>query len=463
MGGVLLIAAGTAYSCARPTPAVSSATPQATATVAAASDLDLAVVDFKGLLKNHPDYQKLQQMDEHIRDMQQETEMIPVRGAKNQQAKLRQTMEDELAKAHAELNAEKAAVESQLQSLSKTLGAQMQAEVNRLQAEANAQVKKKISELAPSAAGPMTPPDTGGQTAKKYWENLNLMRSRALMARKLELEKALSAHVEAERGRLDAQLASYEDQVRGKYQEELVNLNLKLRLAKDDAEQKKLDERNHAIQSEIDKAKAAKRAECDSEFKSFYAGEKAKFDSEYSAYQKKVDSEVRQKAGAPPVEDAHTPARTPSKEPPAQVKAEIAKMQVQMKAELEAKSAQLRARMEGEQRVAVERLKGKQAQIQARLKAVEQRLLATMKDRNLFLDKDTKLKLTNLEKQLTKAKDERKQLYNSMAEDINKAVGSVASKQKVGMVLGEVYYAKPDLPDLTDLSMVSLKQLGSNK
>jgi len=31
------------------------------------------------------------------------------------------------------------------------------------------------------------------------------------------------------------------------------------------------------------------------------------------------------------------------------------------------------------------------------------------------------------------------------------------------MVLGEVYYHKPDMVDLTDLSMVTIKQLGSKQ
>ena len=436
---------------------VEAQTPSATTTPSAQAELQIGVVDFKQLIGNHPEYEKLKQMQDHIRQLEQEKQILPTLNLKKDQLHAQETMKRELDKAHSELEAERAAVESQMHGLSSALSGQMQAEVARMQAEANRTLQDYVKQVHPASAAP--PPDMGGQDIKSYNENLALMVQRSLMARKLELDKAMSSTVEAERGKLDSQLAAYEDSVRGKYQEELVNLNLKVRLAKDEEEQKKLEERIRAIQGEIEGAKQAKRAESEGEFQKFYKGEKARFDSEMGAYKSRVDAEVRAKIGLPPVPKAH-PTAAAQQGPPPEIKAKIQEMEARMKSQLASKQAELKARMEGEQRAAVDRLKGKQADIQARLKKVQQDLMDTMSSHSKFMDKETKAKMEKLEANLKKAKDEHKQLFLSMSGDISKAVGGVADKQKVPMVLGEVVYSNTGtIPDLTDLSMVAVKQL----
>ncbi|CAM9753159.1 unnamed protein product, partial [Phaeothamnion confervicola] len=267
-----------------------TATPAAKA--AAPGELDLAVVDFKQLMKNHPDFEKLQQMEQHIAEMEQEKEVLPLTEKRIGQLEARKKMEAEYKKARAELEAEKSAIDAQLHALASSLGSQMQAEGLRMKAQADAQLKDMIKKLGPEAVTPM---DTGGRTPKEYGGDLGLLRSKALMARRLELEKVMANSITAERARMDSELSKYEDSVRSKYQQELVNLNLKLRMAKDDDDQKKTEARVHEIQEEIDKAKNAKRSELDNSFKSYYADQKGKFDKDFAAYGQKVDDEVRVK------------------------------------------------------------------------------------------------------------------------------------------------------------------------
>jgi hypothetical protein len=439
---------------------IPSASPSATADVASTPvKLDLAVVDYKELLKQHPSYDKLKDIDEQIKLLEKEKEFLPYKSRGKAQAEARKTMEAEFAKARAQLEAEKSAVEGQLQGLASSMSGQMAAEGARLKAEAEATLRQYQQQVAPPQP---TAADIGNQSIREYMENLSIMRSQKMTAKRLELEKSMGNAVDAERARLDADAAAFEDSLRAKRQDELVNLNLKVRLAKDDTEQKAVREQIDAINNELDAAKQSKRGESEGQFKAFYSEQKGRMDSEIAAYEAQLNKEIDAKAGIRRQELASkAPAQTPNGPPP-DVAAKIEKMRAEMNASMQAKQAQLKARMESEQASATARLRAKQEEIAAHLKVIQDGLMKNLADRAKFMDKETKVKMDQVEKNLTKAIDERKALFKSMSEEINKAVGDVATKQKIAMVIGDVYLnLDKAYPDLTDFSMVAVKQLRS--
>ncbi len=438
-----------------PTPS-SSSSPGA---VGAPVKLDLAVVDYKELLKQHPSYDKLKDIDEQIKLLEQEKQFLPLKSRGDAQASARKTMEAEFRKATSEVEAEKAAVEGQLQGLASSMSGQMEAEAARLKAEAEAELGKMQQQASPVQPNRA---DQGNQSVQEYMENLSIMRSQKMTAKRLELEKSMGNAVDAERARLDADAAAFEDSLRAKRQDELVNLNLKVRLAKDDAEQKVVREQIDAINNELDAAKQSKRGESEGQFKAFYSEQKGRVDGEIRAYEAQLNKEIDSKVGIRRQELANKPAAPAPTGPPPDVQAKLEKMRAEMNASMQAKQAQLKARMEGEQAQATARLRAKQEEIRERLKVIQEGLMKNLADRSKFMDKETKVKLDQVEKNLVKAKDERKALFKSMSEEINKAVGDVATKQKIAMVIGDVYLnLDKAYPDLTDFSMVAVKQLRS--
>lgn len=426
--------------------------------------LKLAVVDYKVLIKAHPDFDKLQQLDEQLRLLEGQKAQVE-REAKS---KLFDNAKDKMAKAVAEgrskLEAEKAAIESELANLSAHLGQQMAAEMQGLQAGYEAQIKKKIEELTGGARpeAPSAPDLNQSMNAqdKEFMENLGLIRERNLAARRLELEKRLTSELEAERSRLDAELGAYEDQLNAQYQSEKLNLQLQVQNSADEEERKAAEARLGEISNEIADKKQARRAEIDSGFGSFRSEKQQAVQSELATYQRELDSEVRQKMVG---RGGHSPA---PQTPPAaanvdrEIKDRIAQVQASLQAELESKKAALRSRMEAESATARTRLEAKQKEVEAQIYAAEERIKKEMEKRMSELPDELKKQLEGVNKQIEEVTAQRDSLYEQMRGDLNAKVEKVAVQQKVPMVIGD-FVVNRTCEDLTDRAMVAVKQMES--
>ena len=97
------------------------------------------------------------------------------------------------------------------------------------------------------------------------------------------------------------------------------------------------------------------------------------------------------------------------------------------------------------------------------MQALQKKMMQDLEDRGKYMSKETKAKLADVEKKLTKAKEDREALVKSMKSEIEKAVGDVAVKKNVPMVIGAVVLNLDTTTnqDLTDLSLLAVKQLRS--
>jgi len=453
-------------------PAVHAQTP----TPAAAEGFHIAVVDYQSLLKNHPEFEMLKQLDEQLASLKEDRDLAPLMDQKDARRQLIDKMQKEVEKAKAEMEAEKSRLEGEMAGLSASLQGAMEAELNRVKGGYDSEIealvdkyRKKMAPPTPASRPDAAVSDSAPVSVSQYQEGLLLVRQRNLTARRLELEKSIRGEIEAERARFDQQMAATEDQIAGKYQEEKLNLQLKLQVTQDEAEQQKLQDRLSAISEEISSQKSARRAELEAGFSEFRNKKNAEFESQLASYKSRLDEEVASKVRGwrPPERPPQQPKPqqpAPAQGPPPamqkEIEAKIAQARADINAKMAAKKAELEGAMQAKAAQARDQIMAKQAEVQKRLKETEEELKALFEEKKKTLSAKTKQKVAALDKQIEKVQKERDALYDRMIADINKVVAGVAEKKEVPMVIGQVIYNRT-CQDLTDFSMVGVKQLGS--
>lgn len=417
---------------------------------------EVAVVEAEKLLQLHPDYENLRRLEQEIRDLEVKQEEIPKEAFAKVRNKGQSTMEKAYSQAKAEMEAEQAAISGEMDGLARALQLQMSSELNEIKARLDGELQESIRKVQ-GTQDPLKQNDVGNTDMGEYGENLKLVAGRTLAARRLELEKASQSELTAERNRLDQELASFEDEVGARYQEEKLNLQLKMQNNPGEEVEKTTRARLNAIDDEISAAKTTKRQEVDSTMEAFRQKKQAAFDSEIAALEVSIRQEmtvkVAQKQGQPIPRPGGAPV-------PEEVKAKITAAQARMEGEMATRKAELQARMKQKENEARARLKAKADQIQERLSALNTQLQKQFAGRTDFLDKATKAKLEQVKQDLEKARADRKQVFDKMLADLEKAVGKVAEKKDIPCVVGQ-FVVNNDLTDLTDLSMVEVKQIGS--
>lgn len=427
-----------------------------TPTVGEAFQQEVAVVDAEKLLQLHPDYENLRRLEQEIRDLEVRQEEIPKEAFAKVRDKGQSTMEKAYNQAKAEMEAEQAAISGEMDGLARALQLQMSSELNEIKAKLDRDLQESIRKVQGSQ-DPLKQTDVGNNDMGEYGENLKLVAGRTLAARRLELEKASQGELTAERNRLDQELASFEDQIGARYQEEKLNLQLKMQNNPGEEVEKATRERLNAIDDEISAAKATKRQEVDAAMEAFRQKKQSAFDSEIAA----LEASIRQEMAAKVAQKQGQPIPRPGAAPvPEEVKAKIAAAQSRMESEMASRKAELQARMSQKENEARARLKEKADQIQKRLTELNTQLQKQFAGRTDFLDKATKAKLEQVKQDLEKARADRKQVFDKMLADLDKAVGKVAEKKNIPCVVGQ-FVVNNDLTDLTDLSMVEVKQIGS--
>lgn len=420
-------------------------------------DLQLAVVSYDQLIQAHPDFTSLSQLDERLKLLSEDRAMIEVRAKRALMAEAGQEMKQAVAEGEQEMMAEKQRIESELAAISAGMANQMQAEMNRLQAGYEKELEEAIKKLGAGASTQEMPvADSVQGQVKEYLENLSLVRERNLASRRLELEKQVQAEILAEQQRLDAEVATYEDQLAGKYQAEKLNLQLKVQNAADDAERSEAEARLGAIADEINAAKTARRGEIGQQMSTFRTEKASWLEAELANYQKTLDTEVQQKLAAKRVELGGAPPKAAGPAP--EIAAKIEQIQRSLQGELEVKKANLRARMEAESKAAGETLRKKQQEIEKRLRETEEELTARIEAQAENMDDDLKAEIDAAEKEIEEAESQRDALYKKMVDELNKTVGEIAEKEKTPMVIGS-FVVNRDCDDLTDKAMVAVKQM----
>lgn len=418
----------------------------------------LGVVDYSNLLKAHPDYERLTQLDQQLAGLKQEIEFAPMQDRDDVLRAAQEKYKKELMRAQSEMEAEQATIAAEMAGLSDQMKARLDAEAAKGSAEMQRELEDYIKKNAPEAAAPAEPVNMPAPLSEQR-KNLLLLRERKVQAIKLEVEKVHREQREAERARIDSEIAAYEDQIMKTHQQEKLNLQLKVQVAKDEAEQADLQAQLEAISDEEERLKDAKRAELEGSFKTFRADSEARQAAETKAAIDKVNREVEGQIGALPASAGAPPPPSRPKQPSLtpEIKAMIAKKQDELRSKMEAEAAAARQKMEAEQGVAVARLKKKSEELKARIERQQADLQKVVQaNAREGLSAATKEKIKVLEEQRNKLQAQRTELFDKMVADLKGDIGEVARKQKVDIVIG-TYVENRNCVDLTDYAMVAIK------
>lgn len=438
-----------------------SATPTPTLTpgTTAALQQELAVVEGPKLLEQHPDYSKLRDLEQQMEKLERERKEVSTKGRQEAFKKGQDTFLRALEQAKAEMQQEQASISGEMDGLARALQGQMSAEMNEIKAKLDAELKGTIEKYRPADTVKLN--DRGVQAVGEYGENLKLMAARNLTAHRLEKEKAIKADIDAERNRLDQQIAAYEDEVSMRYQEEKLNLQLKMQNSPNEETEKATRERLNVIDDEVSAAKAERRKEIEGQMAAFHDKKQAEFDSEMKSYEARLRDEIAVKVGGRRTQLMNQSGTSVA--PPPEIKAKIEAAQATMQSAMESRKAQLMAQMKAKESEARARMMAKQEQIKERLKSLEKELQEQLAKRTDFLDKKSKARMEEIDKSLEKCKADYKMVYEKMRDDLDKMVGKVAKQKNVECVISiSKDNVNRELQDLTDLSMVEIKQMGNH-
>ncbi|MEW6278192.1 MAG: hypothetical protein AB1758_06190 [Candidatus Eremiobacterota bacterium] len=419
----------------------------------------LGVVDYDSLLQAHPDYERLEQFDQQLSLLTQQRDWLPVAERQGKADQARDRMKAAYEKAREEMESEQARIQAELSGMSDHLAAQLQAEGNRLKEQMDRELQAFIQQHQPQT--PQSLPDSlPGKD--EYLKNLALLRERENTARALEINKAKADRINAEQARIDSELAAYVDEIMRQNQQEKLNLQLQVSVAKDEAEQAALEERLSALSEQEEQLKQAKRAELRSQFEAVQAEEEARAARELSAAKARVDAEVQAKLANYRPQGTAAPPPQMSPELTAEVQRKIREKQAELQAIMERRQTEFKARMEAESAAAVARLKQKQQEIEERLGALGKELKSAMEADEKDLSPEVQARLKSLDEQIDKLKAQRQELYDTMVADLKGEIQKVAEKQKVDMVVG-LYVHNQSCEDLTDRSMVQVRMMQTSR
>ncbi|MCR4784956.1 MAG: hypothetical protein K6A35_10695 [bacterium] len=415
----------------------------------------LAVVDFDKLLQDQPGYERIRQIDEQIRILQQELEFLPLADRKRKVDSGRKRMEREVEKARNELQAESRRINSELEHFQSNLSAQLEREGRALGEHYQQVLNERIAALTPKAA-PQVPKDIQ-MRMQSFIDDLAGVRQQRIEAKRLELNAKASQEIEAEQASVDERLAAFDDSLMASNKTKRLNLKLQMDTAANAEEEAAIQDQLAALDAEENQARDAKRKELVAESDAKAAEARAAIDSQLKAFETQLDAETQSKVRA---EQERLLKEMPP--PPqinkAEVEAQIAKIKATVDAEMEAKKAEMTATLRAKAEEARRRMEKKQADTEARLFKVQKQLEDMVNSSSKDVSDDTRKKMDDLKAKIADLQKQRQELYDSMATDLRGVVAKIAEKQEeVPSVIG-VYFLNIDCLDLTDKTMIALEQ-----
>lgn len=429
------------------------ASPVAASSPAPRETLALGIVDFDSLLKEHANYERLKQLDEQISILEDELQYLPLGDRRKMADSNQKKMQNAVEKARRELETEYKRVNAEMAGLSDSMSAQLNREGMALQEHYRAELERKVASMRPNQ--PHVPADIAAKM-DKFLADLGSVRQQRVLARRLELERAMQVRIEAEHGRIDTAIAEYDTSVISQNQEKRVNLQLQLQVATTPEEEVEIQKQLTALSEDESQKKEAKSNELMAEYNAFVAREKAALEKDLSSYEARLNAEAHQQVAKE--RDrllGRMPARTAGANQ-AEIEAQVEKVKASLNAEMEAKKAAMRATMEKRSQEARQRMEKKQSEIRDRLESLHQQLSDMVSKSADQVSDDTKKKMEDVKAKITDLKAQRKEVYDAMVVDLQKIVGEVAEKQNVPQVVGSCV-VNVDCVDLTDLAMVAVK------
>ena len=427
---------------------------QSTESAKPVEKLSLGVVDFERLLTEHRDYENLQQLDDQIRLLQEELQYLPMEDQRRLVSTSQDKMKAEVDKAHKEVQAEYDRINAEMGRLSASMGQQLDAEGKKLQAHYQQVLQKRLQEMHLDEGAP---PADAAQQLDDYMRDMSQVREQRLVGKRLELERRMASRLETERSRSDTTLASFDNEVMAANQEQRVNLQLRLQTVTDPEEEASIQEELSKLGESEAAAKEAKASELRDQFEQFAKAEKAKVDQELAEYGRKLDSEARAQFDQKRAKVLGQVQMGNPDENQAKVKAQIDKVRATINAEMQAKQAEMQANMKQKADEAQKKLSAKQEAVQKRLEKIQGQLNDMVQKSYANVSDETRKKMDDVKAKIEDLQKQRKALHDSMVASLSEIVGGVAQKQHVETVVG-AYIVNIDCVDLTDLSMVALKQ-----
>ncbi len=415
-------------------------------------DLQLGVVDFDSLLRAHREYQRLSQLDEQIAILEQELAFLPLGDQRRVVDQSQKRMQAEVERARREVEAEYQRINAEMRGLGASMQARFEQEGQSMQAHYRAVLDERTRHLRPQ------PVELQGDTKARmqaFLADLSAVRQQRLMARRLELEKQVQSRMEAERARVESELAAYEDQIMRQNQERKLNLQLQMQTSMDAEKEAEIQDRIAAIGQEEQTLKDARRAELHGQLEEAGKREQAGLEEQLKSYEASLNSEVQQKAAAERNRLGGLPRQAPAV--PADVERQIEAVRASLTAEMEARKAQMQETMQARSQEARKRLESKQAEVEKRLKALQAQLKDLVEKSADQVSEDTRRKMDEVKSRVAALKAQRKGLYDQMVADLSDKVGEVARKHEVPAVIGR-FVVNLGCTDLTDLAMVAVKQ-----
>jgi len=429
--------------------------------LAAGETVKMGVVDYTKLIKEHRDWKKLESLDEKLALGEQKLYNAPsamekigtehMSRMRDAQQQAESELKAEIDKLQAGLQRERDAVEAQFAEETKKLQAQLKA----LQEEA----KKKGGQGSSPTQEEVRP---YGEQLKAFYRDLVTLRDRQVAAKRLELQKRAKEKMDAEKSRIDAELAAYETQISKENQQEKLNIQLKMQVCKDDQEMLTLKQDLSRLTEEESRLKDKKKAEVAAEVEKLGTTYLSGIDKEVDAYRAKIDADIKAQLTARQGQLGGQIARTGGGPPgnPAVAKEYEAKARALAQV-FDSKRREMEGKLSGAQAESRRRLEQKKAELEQHLKAQEKSLINEIMKNRHKMEKAEQARIEKQKKDLENLQAERDKLYDTMLEDVRQEVQVVAKKERIPVVVG-MYVVNVDSTDLTDKAVSRMKEVNGN-
>lgn len=416
--------------------------------------MKIGVVDFDSLLKQHSDYENLRQLDEQIRLLKEELQFLPLEDQRRVVDSSQNRMRAEVDKAQKEVKAEYDRINRELAGLSASMARQLEVEGRQLQDHYQKVLEQRLRELAPA---PVEPPPDAKTELEKYMNDMAQVREQRLVAKRLELDRQLAARLEVERSRTDTALAAYDNEVMNANQEKRVNLTLRLQTASSPEEEASIQAELGQLGEEEGRQKDAKAQELRQEFENTVKAEQEKVNQEMDEYARRLDEEAKAQFYSKRDKILGSVKPVNVEENRAIAQEQIDKVRNIVNAEMQAKQKEMQTAMKKRADEAQAKLRKKQTEVEKRLLKIQKQLNDMVQKSYENVSDDTRKKMDDVEAKIADLEKQRNELHDAMVASLSGVVGGVAEKQNVDIVVGK-YIVNVDCTDLTDLSMVALKQ-----
>jgi len=387
----------------------------------------LGVVDLDKLLKAHPEYKRLEQLDRTINSLQVQRNGFGGEATSEEWARI---MSREQARAQAELKAEDQRLRAWLDSQQQSMGQSLKAEKERVEAGLKRLEGHPPTSSTQSAQRPPTRLETEARDLLATGEQM-------VAAYRLELETQARERLAREKEKNDQELATYEDDLLKQHQSAKLNLQLKLSVAETEEERNQVRAELNALSDDEQRLKAERAAELQRALESKRKEEMTRVETKVAAYRAKLTADVQRQVaamgrGLGP--DALTPDAVAQRR--------------QLIAQFDARQRAMQAQMQACQVQAQRQLEAKARELQARLRKIEKQLAEDMLKAQRRKDLFAQQQLLELDRRIGETEKARKDLYDIIMTDLRQALDKVAQQQEITVVLGG-YLVNVDCKDVT--------------